>query len=105
MNFEWVCAPGAPNLILEGDGFYISYNDTDTEVYGDVTTSLVIGNMERFYILRGDHRTQFRECAALGPDACLNYYRANYVAHGHQFSDPLPEFSHQRGAVNAPISR
>lgn len=31
------------------DGFYISYNNYDVEVYGDVTTAIVLGQMQKFY--------------------------------------------------------
>ncbi|ABQ28941.1 hypothetical protein [Acidiphilium cryptum] len=48
-----------PNLILNGNGFYVSYNDFDRGIYGGDTTALVLGQMERFFILNGDHRGQY----------------------------------------------
>lgn len=33
----------APNLIMEGRGFYVSYNNVDGDIYGCATTALVRG--------------------------------------------------------------
>jgi len=54
------------NLPIEVDsklyeGFYVSYNDNDIDVYGCKTTALVLGQMQRFFILNGDHRKQYAE--------------------------------------------
>lgn len=38
------------------EGFYVSYNSHDRDSYGDVTTALVLGQMQKFFILNGDHR-------------------------------------------------
>ncbi len=38
----------ATNLITSFDGYYISYNDRGISLFGDVTTALVLGQMERF---------------------------------------------------------
>jgi hypothetical protein len=78
-----------PNTTMDGAGFYVSYNDYDTAIYGCETTALVLGQMERFYILKGDHRRQYAERLALGFDSCLDYYRAN-LADAHTFSDKTP---------------
>ena len=64
-----------PNTIESGDGFYVSYNDVDGEIYGSDTTALVLGQMERFHILNGDHRRQYAEIIPDGLDACLAYFR------------------------------
>jgi hypothetical protein len=67
-----------PNCVAPGDGFYVSYNDTDLNIYGCRTTALVLGpQMEKFYILNGDHRAQYTPLIGQGFDACLAYFKAN----------------------------
>lgn len=66
-----------PNSILDGDGFYVSYNDYDTRTYGCVTTALVLGQMQDFYILNGDHRAAYLPLISKGFDACLAYFQEN----------------------------
>lgn len=66
-----------PNSTMDGDGFYVSYNDYDTSIYGDVTTALVFGQMQRFYILNGDHRNAYQALMDKGWDACLAYFKAH----------------------------
>lgn len=65
-----------PNAVLDADGFYLSYNNHDVSLYGDVTTALVIGQMERFYILNGDHRDAYQARVPMGLTACLDYFIA-----------------------------
>lgn len=89
----------APNTTTRGVGFHLSYNDVDTDeaAYGSVTTALVVGNMERFYILSGDHRPGLADRVPLGLEACLEYV----LAHADQLnkrSDPLPSAPAGRGA-------
>lgn len=79
-----------PNTCIGGEGFYISYNNYDINIYGCDTTALVKGQMERFYILNGDHRAQYQPLIAKGFDACLKYF----CDHWHDvngLSDKLPE--------------
>lgn len=75
-----------PNRVGEVDSgsphWYISYNDHDIEIYGSATTALVLGQMEYFLLLNGDHRNGFKEaienrqaCSRL--EACLAYIRSN----------------------------
>lgn len=78
----------ARSSILVGDGFFISYNDHDTVEYGCDTTALVIGQMEKFHILKGDHRAQYAPLVSLGLDACLSYFAAR-PGDAHKFSDRL----------------
>lgn len=66
-----------PNTTIEAPGFYISYNNYDVELYGGVTTALVKGQGEHFYILYGDHRSQYALLLTEGFEACLNYFKAN----------------------------
>jgi len=62
---------------MDGNGFYISYNDHDIDTYGCKTTAFVIGQMEGFLILNGDHREAYSVLIPLGFDACLAYFMAN----------------------------
>lgn len=66
-----------PNDTFSGDGFYISYNDRDASIYGSVTTALVIGQMERFFILNGDHTAAYRKIINDGLEACMAYFEEN----------------------------
>ncbi|PGK51869.1 hypothetical protein CN918_29190 [Priestia megaterium] len=59
------------------DGFYISYNARDVAIYGSKTTALVLGQMQKFYILNGDHRKQYAELINQGFHKCLSYYKDN----------------------------
>ena len=59
----------------EDTDFYISFNFGDSDCYGDVTTALVIGQMQRFYILNGDHREQYSKCESFKD--CVEYFLSN----------------------------
>lgn len=74
--------------------WYISFNSSVRD-YGCQTTALVLGQMEYFLILRGDHRegfsnaiknTDFPARTRLG--ACLQYVRDNR-AELHEFSESI----------------
>ena len=75
-----------PNVITEGDGFFVSFNDRDSAIYGSDTTALVFGQMQAFYILNGDHRAAYSALIPQGFDACLDYFKAN-IAGANKFSD------------------
>jgi hypothetical protein len=67
-----------PNSIAgEGRGFYISYNNYDIGIYGSDTTALVLGQMEKFYILNGDHRKAYANLVPRGFNACLDYFKGH----------------------------
>ena len=66
-----------PNSAIDGNGFYISYNDHDTSVYDCDTTALVFGQMQKFYILNGDHRSGYLPLVDKGFGACLTYFEEN----------------------------
>lgn len=67
-----------PNQIsTEKEDFYISYNNRDIGTYGSDTTALVKGEMEKFYILNGDHRKAYAELADKGFDSCMEYFISN----------------------------
>jgi hypothetical protein len=77
----------APNDMIDFKDFYISFNDTDIGTYGDDTTAIVIGVMERFYILNGDHSKALNEAAKSGGlQHCLDYFFAN-VAQANKLSE------------------
>ena len=67
----------APNVTTDGNGFFVSYNACDTSIYGCDTTALVLGQMQNFYILDGDHRQQYAPLIPLGFDTCLVYFAAH----------------------------
>jgi hypothetical protein len=68
-----------PNIVFDNgtDDFYISYNPTDIGIYGDVTTALVVGQMEHFYILNGNHCDAYKALLEKGFDACFAYFQEN----------------------------
>lgn len=72
------------------DGFYVSYSSyyQDRAVYGSDTTALVLGQMQLFFILNGDHRKQYEEIIGQGFDACLDYFKAN-IDKANKYSDKL----------------
>ena len=65
-----------PNDCYDGDGFYISFNKYDSHIYGDITTALVVGQGEKFYILNGDHREIYFHLISQGFDACFEYFKS-----------------------------
>lgn len=73
-----------PNTVTQGDGFYVSFNNVDGDIYGGDTTALVTGQMEHFYILNGDHRAAYKTLIAEGLDACLTYFAANQDKLNHR---------------------
>lgn len=77
-----------PNSVYDGDGFYISHKASPRD-YGCETTALVLGQGEKFYILKGDHREGYAPLLALGWGACLDYYKARPELM-HEYSDRLP---------------
>lgn len=70
------------NSVMDADGFHISFNDHDTSpsLYGDITTALVLGQMQEFYILNGDHRAAYAGMLKEGFDACFAYFKANIAS-------------------------
>ncbi len=77
-----------PNTTIQADGFYVSYNDYDTHIYGAATTALVFGQMSRFFILKGDHRPQYLELMQDGFHACLDYFKTQQA---HPMSDSVDD--------------
>lgn len=57
------------------DGFYVSHNSHDTDVYGGETTAIVLGQMQMFFILNGDHTEELKEAATMGGLLeCMEYF-------------------------------
>ena len=67
-----------PNSIVRHDGWYISCNTVDHAVYGCDTTAIVIGQMETFFVMKGDHRQQLKGLS-------LSESIAYFVAHPESF--------------------
>ena len=79
-----------PNTTLDYDGFYISYNEKNKADYGDVTTAIVVGQMEQFFVLNGDHREAYKKLASSGLNACVGYFKDNEDLI-NKYSDKLKE--------------
>ena len=77
-----------PNRVTKAPtpDFYLSLNTHDTSIYGCTTTALVLGQMQRFYILSGDHVSAFKGKA--WPDVSA-YLLAHSEARNKR-SDPFP---------------
>lgn len=86
LNSGEVISLFVPNSTQDGEGFYISHNDHDTNLYGDQTTALVLGQMQTFYILNGDHRAEYAELIPQGLEACLGYF-AEHIDQMNKFSE------------------
>ena len=62
------------NNVTESKDHYISYNFGDRDAYGSDTTAIVIGQMQRFYILDGNHEKQLAGKSFL---ECMEYFNEN----------------------------
>ena len=71
---DYVCLTPNKTFNSPDKTFYVSYNSRDAYLYGDVTTALVWGQMEHFYILYGDHRKEYKELMDQGWQACFDYF-------------------------------
>lgn len=78
---------GHPNWIDMDAEFYVDYNPFSTNAYGSNTTVIVIGNMENFFILNGDHRENLKDLSLVD---CLEYFEANQQQM-NTFSEELPK--------------
>lgn len=78
-----------PNSTIDGDGFYVSFNDVDDGIYGSATTALVKGQMEAFYILDGNHMAGYVDLIDDGFDACMAYFEQN-IELINKYSDKPP---------------
>lgn len=84
MTGELINAGGIPlvtpnTITAQNTDFYISYNDRDRHIYGDVTTALVSEKPVKFLILKGNHTEQYEQILSKGGsyDDCVQYFRDN----------------------------
>lgn len=56
-------------------GYYVSYNNYDTHLYGSDTTAIVIDRSGAFLILNGDHRDALK---GMSLDAACKYFHDNH---------------------------
>ena len=97
---EWKNIQGldATNNVLDGDGFYISYNPSPNFLGfgffgsdgGQSETALVktaVGARSTFYILNGDFRRDYEKLVPQGFDACLAFYNSQKAEHRSSWSD------------------
>jgi len=64
--------PNPNRTITEHNGCFISYNPL-TDVGPE--TAIVTKKPQKYYILLGDHREQYKRCKSLA--ACKKYFRAH----------------------------
>jgi len=85
-----------PNKIVDtgSEHWYISYNPSARD-YGCKTTALVLGQMEYFLVLKGDHRAalqtaikNYDDGRTTGLKRCLAYVR-EHKDELHSYSDPI----------------
>ncbi|MBO5019781.1 MAG: hypothetical protein J6D52_03850 [Clostridia bacterium] len=80
VNYNSIVGENDSQIEVDGkiyDGFYVSYNSYDIAIYGDVTTALVLGQMQKFYILNGDHREGYKKLISAGFEKCMEYFIKN----------------------------
>ena len=65
------------NKVINGDGFYVSHNNYDIDLYGNETTALVDDNMRFFFVLNGNHMAYYKDVIKNGYEACLKYFKDN----------------------------
>lgn len=84
-----------PNCIADYTDFVISHNATDVGIYGDETTTIVLGQMQLFLILNGDHRAALQAAADCdGLQGCIDYFIDNVnLANSH--SEHIRAFSNR----------
>jgi hypothetical protein len=78
------CGGSSGNEVLEGDGFYLSYNPA-TDVGPE--TALVCWEKSAFFLLLGDYRQAYAELAPQGWEACLAFFRAQPEGQRSPWSD------------------
>ena len=88
INYNGVPMYTPNDITVEKEDFYISYNNTDTYIYGCGTTALVKGNGENFLILNGNHTEQYNAIVNNGGNysECLKYYH-NHINEKSKYSE------------------
>jgi hypothetical protein len=68
----------AQNSVFSFSNFYLSYNDRDVGLFGCDTTSIVLGQMQLFLTLNGDHKQALSAIATSdGLQGCIDYFIDN----------------------------
>jgi hypothetical protein len=76
----------ALNQIANFDGYYISYCSSGIQFD---TTAIVLGQMERFYILDGDHSNELEALSREGGvQACIKYFY-DHIEQASRYSEHL----------------
>lgn len=89
VNYNRIVEKNCSKIEIDGkiyDGFYVSYNSYDIGIYGDVTTALVLGQMQKFYILNGNHSEEYKKIIKDGFEKCLEYFNKN-ISQINKYSD------------------
>jgi hypothetical protein len=68
--------------------FYVSYLPY-SEDYGSNTTALVVGQMQRFYILNGDFRKEYSALIPHGFEKCYEFFKNNLEHRNEKNSDVI----------------
>lgn len=80
INYNSIVCENDSKIEVDGeiyDGFYVSYNSYDVDIYGDITTAIVLGQMQKFYILNGDHSQEYAKIIKKGFKRCMEYFERN----------------------------
>lgn len=94
-NNDWYTPAGCTNSCLDGEDFYISYNEmpwagvgfmaSDTGG-GETAIVIVIDDHAKFFILNGDFRNDYAPLVPKGIEACLDFYDNHRAEHGSSWS-------------------
>lgn len=90
---DWREGPGG-NLMLDGEGFHISYQDFKNSPFGPTSfgpdgdqPETALCKDGNYYILNGDYRSAYENLLSQGFEACLNFFQDNASAHKSSWSD------------------
>lgn len=89
VSYNSVIIHNSSRVVVDGktyDGFYVSYNHHDIATYGDVTTALVLGQMQKFYILNGNHSEAYKKLEKAGFLKCMDYFK-QHISQINKYSD------------------
>jgi hypothetical protein len=85
-----------PNVLLEGEGFEISYNPGN--YFGLSSFSRDTGGAEtalmkdgKYFILNGDYRKDYEELVDKGFEACIKFYLAQHPTKRSSWSNEYSE--------------
>jgi hypothetical protein len=91
------------NITYDQPNFYVSYNFADRATYGDVTTAVVVGQMQGFFILTGDHREGLVDKTF---QECLEYLHT-HADQQNSYSEPFPPLGTtvEEAIANDPLAK